>query len=87
MRRGGAVRQGGGARRETLPLPTGFGIAFDAETLFVGSDVLFGGSPARLLRLNAAGVRALEELRDGPVGSPESGRLARRLTDTGMAHP
>ena len=81
------MRQGGGARRETLPLPTGFGIAFDAETLFVGSDVLFGGSPARLLRLNAAGVRALEELRDGPVGSPESGRLARRLTDTGMAHP
>ena len=53
----------------------------------MGSDVLFGGSPPRLLRLNAAGVRALEELRGGPVGSPDSGRLARRLTDTGLAHP
>ena len=71
----------------TVPLPAGFGIAFDPETRFVGSDVLFGGSPPRLLRLNAAGVRALEELRGGPVGSPDSGRLARRLTDTGLAHP
>jgi mycofactocin system glycosyltransferase len=75
------------APRVTVPLPTGFGVEFDAETQFVGSDVLFGGSPARFLRLNRAGVRALEELRDGPVGSTESGRLARRLTDTGMAHP
>ncbi len=71
----------------TVPLPAGFGIAFDADTQFVGSDVLFGGSPLRLLRLNAAGVRALEELRGRPVGSPASGRLARRLTDIGLAHP
>jgi mycofactocin glycosyltransferase len=84
-------RAGGGTRcAETVPLPAGFGIVFDPGTRFVGSDVLFGGSPARLLRLNAAGVRALEELRGGPggpVGSPESGRLARRLTDAGLAHP
>jgi mycofactocin glycosyltransferase len=72
---------------KTVPLPAGFGIAFDPETRFVGPDVLFGGSPPRLLRLSAAGVRALEELRGGPVGSPDSGRLARRLTDTGLAHP
>jgi mycofactocin glycosyltransferase len=32
-------------------------------------------------------VQALEELRRGPVGSAESGRLARRLTDAGLAHP
>ncbi len=70
-----------------MPLPAGFGIAFDAETQFVGPDVLFGGSPPRLLRLNAAGVRALGELRGHPVGSADSGRLARRLTDTGLAHP
>jgi mycofactocin glycosyltransferase len=74
-------------KRETVPLPVGFRIAFDPGTRFVGSDVLFGGSPPRLLRLNAAGVRALEELRGGPVGSPASARLARRLTDTGLAHP
>ena len=73
--------------RETVPLPAGFGIAFDADTQFVGSDVLFGGSPPRLMRLNASGVRALEELRDRPVASTDSGRLARRLTDAGLAHP
>ena len=82
-----ALSDTGTVKREAVPLPAGFGIAFDPETRFVGPDVLFGGSPPRLLRLNAAGVRALEELRRGPVGSPDSGRLARRLTDTGLAHP
>jgi mycofactocin glycosyltransferase len=72
----------------TGPVPEGFGIVFDAETQFVGEDVLFGGSPPRLMRLNAAGVRALRELRDdGSVRSAAAGRLARRLTDTGLAHP
>jgi mycofactocin glycosyltransferase len=70
-----------------VPLPAGFRIAFDPGTVFVGADVLFGGSPPRLMRLNPAGVAALRELRAGPVGSPESGRLARRLTDAGLAHP
>jgi mycofactocin glycosyltransferase len=70
-----------------VPLPAGFRVAFDPGTVFVGADVLFGGSPPRLLRLNPAGVAALRELRTGPVGSPESGRLARRLTDAGLAHP
>jgi mycofactocin glycosyltransferase len=72
---------------EPCPLPAGFGIVFDPGTRFVGPDVLFGGSPRRLLRLTAAGARALDELRRRPVGSPEEGRLARRLTDTGLAHP
>jgi mycofactocin glycosyltransferase len=80
------VRETGTVKRETVPLPAGFGIAFDPETQFVGSEVLFGGSPPRLLRLSAAGMRALGELRGGPVGSADSGRLARRLTDTGLAH-
>jgi mycofactocin glycosyltransferase len=75
-------------RRATVPLPEGFGIVFDEETQFVGRDVLFGGSPPRLMRLNAAGVRALDELRgEGLVRSAAGGRLARRLTDTGLAHP
>jgi mycofactocin system glycosyltransferase len=74
-------------RGPAVPLPAGFGIAFDAGTRFVRPDLLFGGSPQRLLRLSAAGGRALSELRGGPVGSPESARLARRLTDTGLAHP
>jgi mycofactocin glycosyltransferase len=70
-----------------VPLPAGFAIALDPDTQVVGSDVLFGGSPARLLRLSAAGVRAFGELRFRPVMSPDTGRLARRLTDTGLAHP
>jgi mycofactocin glycosyltransferase len=76
-----------GAPPRVVPLPAGFGVVFDGDTQFVGSDVLFGGSPPRLMRLNAAGVRALGELRDGPVGSAAGGRLARRLTDAGLAHP
>jgi mycofactocin glycosyltransferase len=79
------------ARREAVPgavpLPAGFGVAFDSGTRFVGPDVLFGGSPRRLLRLTAAGARALDDLRHRPVGSPQEGRLARRLTDAGLAHP
>jgi mycofactocin glycosyltransferase len=75
------------ARRPVLPLPAGFRLAFDPGTVFMGADVLFGGSPPRLLRLNPAGVAALRELRAGPVGSADSGRLARRLTDAGLAHP
>jgi mycofactocin glycosyltransferase len=73
--------------RETVPLPEGFGIEFDADTVEVGADVLFGGSPPRLMRLSPAGVRALQQLRGQPVSSPDSGRLARRLTDAGLAHP
>jgi len=74
-------------KRETVALPAGFRIELDPETQVVGSDVLFGGSPPRLLRLSAAGVRAFQDLRHRPVISPDSGRLARRLTDTGLAHP
>jgi mycofactocin glycosyltransferase len=76
-----------GPERGPAPLPPGFHVVFDPQTQFVGADVLFGGSPPRLLRLNPAGQRALAELRRGPVCSPAAGKLARRLTDTGMAHP
>jgi mycofactocin system glycosyltransferase len=81
------MRHNGTMKRATVPLPSGFGVVFDQDTQFIGTDVLFGGSPPRLLRLGAAEVRALEELRAGPVGAPDSGRLARRLTDAGLAHP
>jgi mycofactocin system glycosyltransferase len=70
-----------------VPLPAGFGIELDPGTVVVQADVLFGGSPPRLLRLSAAGVRALRELRAQPVGSAAGGRLARTLTDAGLAHP
>jgi mycofactocin system glycosyltransferase len=50
-------------------------------------DLLVGGSPTRLMRLNPRGVEALSELHNGPVRTPAGATLARRLTDAGLAHP
>lgn len=68
-------------------LPAGFSVVMDADTKQLGDGTLFGGSPARAMRLTAAGHRALAELRDGEVRSAAAGVLARRLTDAGLAHP
>ena len=68
-------------------LPAGFGVAIDPGTRQLAEDILFGGAPARVLRLSHAGRLALAELRAGPVRSDAAGRLARRLTDAGLAHP
>ena len=69
------------------PLPSGFRIEFDQGTKQLGDGSLFGGSPARVLKLTPAGQAALAELRAGPVSSAASATLARRLTDAGLAHP
>jgi GT2 family glycosyltransferase len=69
------------------PLPSGFAIELDPATRQLTESVLFGGSPARAMRLSAAGRAALAELRAGPVCSAAAGLLARRLTDAGLAHP
>lgn len=71
----------------TVPLPAGFSVEMDADTKQLSDGSLFGGSPARVLRLTAAGERALAELQAGPVRSAQAGVLARRLTDAGLAHP
>lgn len=68
-------------------LPAGFGVVIDPGTRQLDGETLFGGVPARVLRLSAAGRAALAELRSGPVRSAAAGRLARKLTDTGLAHP
>lgn len=51
--------------------------------------VLIGGSPLRLLRLNAAATRLVDRFSDGhPIGSGAGAQvLARRLLDAGIAHP
>jgi mycofactocin system glycosyltransferase len=85
---GGAADGCGQARAAGIrPLPDGFRIELDPATRQLSDDVLFGGSPARALRLSAAGRAALAELRAGPVCSAAGGVLARRLTDAGLAHP
>lgn len=68
-------------------LPAGFGMVIDPGTKQLDADILFGGAPARVLRLSRAGRTALAELRADPVRSGAAGRLARKLTDAGLAHP
>ncbi len=69
------------------PVPFGTVVSIDPDAKQLAPDVLFGGSPGRLLRLGPAGVTALAELRAGPVASAAAAALARRLTDAGIAHP
>jgi mycofactocin glycosyltransferase len=69
------------------PLPAGFRVELDQGTRELTPSVLFGGSPARALRLSEAGCRALAELATGPVSSVAAGVLGRKLTDAGLAHP
>lgn len=54
-----------------------------------GGRTLLGGSPLRVLRLSDAGARAVEDLVGGATVGPDRARqqLARRLLDTGLAHP
>jgi len=88
VRQAGAARHGGASGGPARPpLPAGFGVAIDAGTKQLDADTLFGGAPARVLRLSPAGRAALAELRAGPVRSHAAGRLARKLTDAGLAHP
>jgi mycofactocin system glycosyltransferase len=68
-------------------LPPGLRVELDQDTKQLSDGSLFGGSPARVMRLTPAGTAALAELQAGPVRSAAGGQLARRLTDAGLAHP
>jgi len=81
------TRAAGPRDRAAAALPAGFGVVIDPGTKQLDPDTLFGGAPARVLRLSRAGRTALAELRAGPVRSAAAGRLARKLTDAGLAHP
>lgn len=69
-------------------VPSGFRVVLDRSVrIFAGGTVLVGGQPGRLLTLSADGAAVLRSLlADGTV-STDTGRLARRLVDAGMAHP
>ena len=57
--------------------------------LLAGGAIVLGGRPARMLRLTPAGARLATAWRDGATVTdhPAALRLARRLIDTGLAHP
>lgn len=76
-----------GAPAADTPVPAGFGLSLDPGVKQLSDELWFGGSPARVVRLTASGRRAWAELQDGPVATRTAGRLARRLTDAGLAHP
>ena len=82
------VRVGQGPGDELVP--AGFRLRPDpgVRTL-AGGTVITGGYPIRVLRLSAAGARHVAGWWSGtPVpGNPKARALARRLLDTGIAHP
>jgi mycofactocin system glycosyltransferase len=72
------------------PAPAGLCLRPDRDLLsLAGGTVLVGGSPLRLLRLGPRGAALVRGWWDGvPVpGRPAAQALARRLLDTGLAHP
>ena len=77
-------------RPDDTPVPGGMRLTSDSGTRLVAAgSVLVGGSPARVLRLTAAGARQVASWFAGtPVPSGAGARaLARRLLDAGIAHP
>src|SRR5580658_11283649 len=71
-------------------VPAGLHLRPDpGSRLLAGGTVLVGGSPVRVLRLTSAGARQVAGWWSGtPVpASPKARALARRLLDTGIAHP
>jgi mycofactocin system glycosyltransferase len=68
-------------------IPLAFGVVADRTTTQLDERTLWGGSPARVMRLSESGVAAWRELSASGVRSSASGVLARRLTDAGLFHP
>jgi mycofactocin glycosyltransferase len=80
----------GGAGRECPPAPPGFRLRPDPGLQHLANGtVLLGGSPPRLIRLGPAGARRVAAWWEGePVPDGRAARtLARRLLESGMAHP
>jgi len=66
------------------PFPVGTSVTWDPSTHFLSDELLGGGTPWRLLRLNGASRRAVERWRDGGVVAQGEGVLARRLVRQGF---
>jgi mycofactocin system glycosyltransferase len=67
------------------PLPAGFQVRLDPVTRTLDEHTLVGGAPLRVLRLSPTGRSALAELLAGPIRTSAAGKLARTLTDGGLA--
>ena len=69
---------------DEFPIAVGQRVQVDNSVAFIGDEVLTGGHPWRLLRLNPGAIRALREWRDGGAVTPENQRLARSLRQQGI---
>ena len=67
-----------------VPIPVGQHVRVDDSVEFVGDQVITGGHPWRLLRLNSGAIRALRSWQDGAPVTPENQRLARSLRQQGI---
>ncbi len=62
-------------------------VELDPETVIKPDGTVFGGSPARLFRLNPAGQEAFSQLRSGVVGTAAAAARGRRVSAAGLVHP
>jgi mycofactocin system glycosyltransferase len=74
-------------RRSDEPFPQGERIDIAPQVQRPRSTVLFGGTPPRMLRLSRRGAELVSAFGTGPVAGAAAARLARRLTDEGIAIP
>lgn len=73
--------------RPDEPFPVGVRVDLAPEVRRPAPTVLFGGMPARMMRLSTRGAALVSTLGTAPVADEASARLARRLTDAGIAIP
>jgi mycofactocin system glycosyltransferase len=73
----------------TVPLPQGWTVVADRATRWSADGTcVYGGSPWRMLRLTGEGAALTRRLLAGAtVDDVASAAMARRLTDSGLAHP
>lgn len=69
------------------PFPLGVDVELAPDVRRPAPAVLFGGMPPRMMRLSTRGADLVSALGTRPVSDGASARLARRLTDAGLAIP
>ena len=66
------------------PIPEGTWVTLDADAVFIDRDLLAGGTPWRLLRLNSASRAIAERWQSGDVVRGGEERFARTLVQEGF---
>jgi mycofactocin glycosyltransferase len=74
-------------RRPDEPFPHGTWVDLAPDVRWLAPTVLAGGMPPRLLRLTRRGAELASAFGAAPVSEGASARLARTLTDAGIAVP